>query len=149
MMRMTALVCLVATLGCVAKDSPEADPVNANGAAMGDSALASSVEVEVRANTVRMVLHVTNPMNRPVSLEFPSSQRYDFAIRTADGKDVWTWSADKSFAQALGTETIAPGATLDYSETWTPTGSKGSYVAIASLTSTNHPIREQAAFSLQ
>ncbi len=149
MMRMGAVVLLLAAFGCGVKDAPEADPVDANGGAVAANRLASSVEVEVGANTVRLVLHVTNPTDQPLALEFTSGQRYDFAIRTAEGGDVWTWSADKMFAQVLGTETIAPGASLDYSEVWQPGDRKGSFVAIASLSSTSHPIREQAAFSLQ
>ncbi|HEY0305430.1 MAG TPA: BsuPI-related putative proteinase inhibitor [Longimicrobiales bacterium] len=147
MMRMGAFLLLAATLGCGAKDGPESSPPDADGAAAG-ATLASSVEVEVRGDTVRMVLHVTNPTNQPVTLEFNSGQRYDFAIRTAAGADVWTWSADKQFAQMLGTETIAPGATLDYTETWTAGQQRGSFVAIARLASTSHPIREQAAFQI-
>ena len=149
MMR-TALVFLaVATLGCGVKEAPEVNQPDADSVPAGGGALASSVEVDVNANSVRLVLHVTNPTSRPVRLEFSSGQRYDFAIRTAAGADVWTWSADKLFAQALGTETIAPGATLDYTETWTPAaGQKGSFVAIARLVSTSHPIREQAAFQI-
>lgn len=149
MIRIAVVLGAAAVLGCGVKDAPEVNRPNGDGAAVGAAALASSVEVEVDANTVRMVLHVTNPTNRPVTLEFSSGQRYDFAIRTAAGADVWTWSADKMFAQVTGTETIAPGATLDYAETWTPAaGHKGSFVAIARLASTSHPIREQAAFQI-
>jgi hypothetical protein len=146
---MIPLVLLAAALGCGANDAPETSPPDTDGGAVGATSLASSVEVEVAGDTVRMVLHVTNPTNQPVALEFPSGQRYDFAVRTTAGADVWTWSADKTFAQMLGTETIAPGATLDYTETWTPGGQRGSFVAIASLTSTSHPVREQAGFTLE
>jgi hypothetical protein len=149
MMRMGAMVLVLAAFGCGAKDAPEPNPANLDEGALGAKTLASSVEVEVGAKTVRLVFHVTNPTNRPVPLEFTSGQRYDFAIRTSAGTDVWTWSADKMFAQALGTDTLAAGATVDYTTTWAPGANKGSFVAIATLTSTNHPIREQAAFSLQ
>ena len=148
MMRTGVLFLLAAALGCGTKDSPEVNPPDADGAIEDAPSLASSVEVEVVADTVRLVLHVTNPTNQPVRLEFSSGQRYDFAIRTAAGADVWTWSADKLFAQMMSSEEIAPGATLDYAETWVA-GQKGSFVATASLTSTSHPIREQAAFQVQ
>ena len=149
MIKTAALILLLATSGCGAKDGPEANPPNADLNDAGAATLASSVEVEVVADTVRVVLHVTNPTNQPVRLEFSSAQRYDFAIRTAGGMDVWTWSADKGFAAALGSETIAPGGSLDYSEVWKAGNRKGSFVAVAQLTSTSHPIREQAAFSIQ
>jgi hypothetical protein len=149
MIKTAALILLLATSGCGAKDGPEVNPPNADTNDAGAATLASSVEVEVVADTVRVVLHVTNPTNQPVRLEFSSAQRYDFAIRTAGGMDVWTWSADKGFAAALGSETIAPGGSLDYSEVWKAGNRKGSFVAVAQLTSTSHPIREQAAFSIQ
>jgi hypothetical protein len=148
-MRTGVLLLLAAALGCGTKDGPEVNPPDADGAVEGAPALASSVEVEVVADTVRMVLHVTNPTNQPVRLEFSSGQRYDFAIRTAAGADVWTWSADKQFMQMLSSEVVAAGATLDYAETWLAGNRKGAFVATASLTSTSHPIREQAAFQVQ
>ncbi len=100
-------------------------------------------------DTVRLVFHVTNPTNEPIALEFSSGQRYDFAIRSAGGDDLWRWSADKSFMQALGSESLAPGATLQYVETW-PTGRrKGAFVAAAELTSTSHPVQESAQFEIR
>lgn len=111
--------------------------------------LATSVEVEVGANTVRMVLHVTNPSNQPVVLEFSSGQRYDFAVRMVGGAEVWRWSADQMFTQALGTQTIGPGATVDFTETWNHGGRTGSFEALASLKATNFAIEERAAFSIR
>jgi hypothetical protein len=149
MIRSGALILLCATLGCTSSQtSGEADVTETPTGNQMPSKLASSVQVEVGGNTVRLVLHVTNPTNQPVALEFSSGQRYDFAIRTAAGQDVWTWSADKSFIQALGTETVASGGTLNYSEVWEPGNRRGSFVAIARLTSTNHAIREEAAFQI-
>lgn len=139
---------LLCALGCGNSRAPEIG--TPDGAATGESSsgLASSVEVEVRGDSVRLVLHVSNPTNQPVVLEFSSGQRYDFAVRTAAGADVWRWSADKSFMQALGSETIPAGGTLDYSEVWVPGNRTGSLVAVAELTALNHRVREQAAFQL-
>ncbi len=149
MARWGLLFLLIAGLGCGGNKAAEVDPVDAVDGVVNETSLASSVEVEVRANTVRLVLHVTNPSNQPATLEFSSGQRYDFAIRTADGADVWTWSADKQFMQALGSETIAPGQTIDFTETWEPGNRTGSFIAIATLTSTSHRIQEQASFELR
>ena len=140
---------LLLVLGCGGNHNAEPDPADAAASEDQAMALASSVEVEVRGDSVRMVLHVTNPTNQPVVLEFSSGQRYDFAVRTEQGADVWRWSADKSFMQALGSETIPPGGTVDYGESWAPGNRTGSFVAIAELTSTSHRIQEQAAFQLR
>ena len=149
MIRSGAVIALLALLGCGGNNRAGDTTTNPNPAdASASNRLASSVQVEVGANTVRLVLHVTNPTNQPVTLEFTSGQRYDFAIRTAAGADVWTWSADKLFIQALGSETIAPGATLNYTEVWEPGGRKGAFVAVARVVSTNQQIREEAAFQI-
>lgn len=111
--------------------------------------LATSVQVEVDSSTARMVLHVTNPSSQPVTLEFTSGQRYDFAVRTAGGADVWRWSAARSFMQALGTETIEPGATVRYAENWEFGKRTGSFVVVAELVATNHPVTETATFEIK
>jgi hypothetical protein len=140
---------LLIVFGCGGNQGGGSNPADAAAQAGQATALASSVEVEVRGDSVRLVLHVTNPTDQPVALEFSSGQRYDFAVRTRDGTDVWRWSADKSFMQAVGSETIPPGGTLDYSEVWAPGNRSGSFVAVAELTSTSHRIQEQAAFQLR
>ena len=107
--------------------------------------LASSLQVEVNAQDVRLVFHITNTSNQPIVLEFNSGQRYDFAVHSG-GRELWRWSADRMFTQALGTETIAPGETLRYSERWPVSGTAGQLTAIAELKSTNHPIQQRAVF---
>jgi hypothetical protein len=149
MLKLGGAVVLLFVLGCGGNRGAEIDPADSAAQNGQATAMASSVEVEVRGDSVRMVLHVTNPTDQPVVLEFSSGQRYDFAVRTAGGADVWRWSADKSFMQALGSETIPPGGTVDYSESWAPGNRTGSFVAIAELTSTSHRIQEQAAFQLR
>ena len=149
LLRTSTLLCLVATLGCSNNHQPEGVPEDSRAGGAVSAGLVSSVEVEVAANTVRMVLHVTNPTNRPVVLEFSSGQRYDFAVRTADGQDVWRWSADKSFMQALSSQTIAPGATIDFVETWQPGNRTGSFTAIAELVATNHRLQERTDFQIR
>lgn len=148
MIKLGAAALLIGALACGGNQGAETDPSDAAANEDQVSTLASSVEVEIRRDSVRLVLHVTNPTNQPVVLEFSSGQRYDFAVRTAAGADVWRWSADKSFMQALGSETIPAGGTLDYVEVWAPGNRTGSFVAVAELTSLNHRIREQAAFQL-
>jgi hypothetical protein len=146
MMKLGAAVGLICVAACGGNRGADIDPSDAAGSGGEMPALASSVGVEVGSDSVRMVLHVTNPTNQPVVLEFSSGQRYDFAVRTVAGVDVWRWSADKSFMQALGSETIPPGGTLDYAEVWLPGNRTGSFIAVAELTSLNHRVREQAAF---
>lgn len=61
-------------------------------------------------------LTVFNYSKIPVTFSFPSSQRYDFAITNSTGVEVWRWSDDKFFMQALGSLTLKPGQATTITE---------------------------------
>lgn len=54
---------------------------------------------------LRLTLRNSSPA--PLVLDFTSSQRYDIVIRDAAGKDVYQWSAARSFLAVIGREEIA------------------------------------------
>lgn len=149
MTRSTTVLLLAGLLGCSNNQASESAPAQISVEGVAMNRLASSVEVEVGANNVRLVLHVTNPTNRPVTLEFSSAQRYDFAVRSPDGQEIWRWSKDMGFAAALGSQVVAPGETVRFTETWQPGGRTGTFVAVAELTSTNHRLREELEFQVR
>jgi hypothetical protein len=120
---------------------------------MAADGLAATMSVETGDDAVRLTLHVTNTTGAPIALGFSSGQRYDFQVTEVGdggtvGETVWTWSADKAFLQAVGSETLAPNASLSYSETWSAGGRQGEFVGIGTLTSTSHPVRQMARFEL-
>ena len=111
--------------------------------------LASSLQVETLGDSIRLVLQVSNATDQAVTLTFPSGQSYDFQVR--DGAEtVWSWSADRSFIQAVRTETLAPGETRRHGEIWRPAAAlRGrTLTAVALLTSTDHPREHTAQFRL-
>jgi hypothetical protein len=55
--------------------------------------------------TARLTIGSTQP--EPLVLTFPSRQRFDFTMKTEAGDGVFPWSASRSFAQVVGTETIS------------------------------------------
>jgi ABC-type molybdate transport system substrate-binding protein len=57
---------------------------------------------------------VKNQTEEEVTLEFTSSQRYDYSVKTKDGKDVFLFSSVASFLQALGEEKVKQGEALKY-----------------------------------
>jgi len=106
--------------------------------------LPATLSVSVNGD-VTLTFTVKNPSASPVKVVYPSSQKYDFAVAdSGTGKSVWTWSANKSFMQSLGEETIPAGASLTFTEKWTPP-KKGLYLAHAMLTSTSHRSEAYAA----
>ena len=110
--------------------------------------LGSSLNVRVVEDTVVLEIHITNVASSPITLEFPSSQRYDFAIETAEGESVWRWSAARSFMQVLGSEELQPGESRRYSETWVGSGEGRDYVATGWVVSTSYPVELRTTFRL-
>jgi len=76
-----------------------------------------------------MTLTLLNRGSQPVRLLFATSQRYDFVVKDDAGNEVWRWSADQLFAQVLAEETLAPGGTLTFGETWDQRDNSGAQVA--------------------
>ena len=70
---------------------------------------------EVRQMDVRVRL--TNKSRRPVTLEFPNTQRIEIYLRNSAEKIVETWSDNHAFAQVLGSVLINPQEHIDYAET--------------------------------
>lgn len=80
----------------------------------------------------RFTLAVQNNSGREEKLDFATGQRYDFRVERG-GREVWRWSADRAFAQVLGTETIEGQSAKRFSESWSAEG-PGTYTAFAKLT---------------
>lgn len=58
---------------------------------------------------VRVAMMVKNLAKRPRTLSFSNSQRVDILVRSAEGSEVYRWTADKQFVEASGTSIIMPG----------------------------------------
>jgi hypothetical protein len=97
---------------------------------------------------VTLRLRVANGSDAPVTLDFPSGQRYDFTAIAPSGETLWSWSADKAFPQAFGSITLQPGAALEYEAQWEPDGVTGEVLLVAALTSLNLPVVRRAALTL-
>lgn len=118
------------------------------GSAGAADPLVASLQVATSADSVRFALQVTNAGSAPVELEFASSQTHDFVVSRA-GAELWRWSADLMFAQALRSETLAPGETRAFEGTWrVPAGTRGELVARGFLTARGRRAEQQAAFRL-
>lgn len=67
---------------------------------------------------ITFAIRVRNLGNQPVTLTFPTGQRFDVVIRR--DVEVSRWSQDKAFLQVVGVETWAPGQEIVYSDQWVP-----------------------------
>jgi hypothetical protein len=74
---------------------------------------------------------------------------HDFAVREG-ARDVWRWSADRSFVQALMSISLGAGETRSYTEVWRPgpglRGRRLTATAYADLH--DHPDPASTAFAL-
>jgi len=80
-----------------------------------------------RGAPVELKLEVTNASDRPVTLHFNTSQRYDFIIHDNAGKELWAWAQERMFLQVLGQEDLQPGATKVYKDRFLGTLLPGTY----------------------
>lgn len=96
-----------------------------------------------------------NTGTTPVSLTFPSAQRYDLVIGDATGREIWRWSEGKVFAQVMATQMLAPGQNLSFEIQWDQKGEAGaqvppgSYKARAWLTARGVAQQAQVEFTLR
>lgn len=81
--------------------------------------------------SVRFAIRLTNSGGRPEVLDFASGKLYDFWVTSGDD-EVWRWSDDRSFTQALQKETIASQDSRTFAESWT-TEETGSLVGHGTL----------------
>lgn len=113
-----------------------------------DQALAASMEVKVSSSSVRFILHVTNSGDEPIEVLFPTSQRYDFVVRTPAGDEVWRWSDGMGFLQALSNETLAPGESWEMEAVWDPGDRTGEFVAVGELKGRDLDLLQRTTFEL-
>ena len=69
--------------------------------------------VYFEGETVKMKLEAKNVGVLPITLEFLTSQRFDFIVMFND-RELWRWSKDKVFLQVVDWETLLPGESLVY-----------------------------------
>lgn len=105
--------------------------------------------VSTAANDVHFALDVTNGSKRHVELAFASGQQYDFTIVDTAGKEVYRWGSGRMFTQSLQYRTLDGGDTMHIEEHAAPPLGKGSYVAVATLRSSNFPIQQRVPFELR
>jgi uncharacterized GH25 family protein len=94
---------------------------------------------------VKMMVSVTNAGKRPTTLHFRSGQTFDFIVKRGRS-EVWRWSHDRAFTQALQDITLAPDETKRFEATWNQKDSKGMAVkdgryAVTGIVTTHPPLQ--------
>jgi hypothetical protein len=105
--------------------------------------------VHIEPHALRFALDVTNQSKKNVELAFPNGQVYDFAVLDSVGKEVYRWGAGRMFTQSVQNKRIDGGDIMRFDERVVTTLPKGRYVAVATLRSTNYPLRQSSEFVLR
>lgn len=112
------------------------------------AALAASLQVESLGDSVRFSLRVTNASPLPAGLTFRTGQSFDLVVLQGE-REVWRWSADMMFTQAIRYETLEPEETWSYGATWTPpAGTRGRFEVRAFLTAEEQRLEQRTEFRL-
>ena len=85
-----------------------------------------SVEAEVE-KPVNLVLTLKNTGSQPKTFQFASSQKYDFIAALA-GREIWRWSHDRMFTQALTMLKLSPGESVSFRGAWPQVDNDGKKV---------------------
>lgn len=106
-------------------------------------ALIATLEADQFRDSVSFTYRVTNVSEQPVELTFSSGQSFDVIVENG-GTELWRWSGDRMFTQALRQVAIAPGETLAFDATWIPAPPvSGSVQARAMLSAREHTAEQQ------
>jgi hypothetical protein len=137
----------------ITKDAPEIAPapkrVAKKQTGPNVTRVTGAFAVQAQNNTVRFTLDVTNDGNKNVELSFPDGQTHDFSVLDASGREVYRWAKGRMFTQSVQTKSLEAGETMHVAERASAPLPHGSYVAVATLRSTNFPVQERVSFELR
>lgn len=111
--------------------------------------LNSNFALRIEPRALNFAFVVTNERKKQVELAFPNGQEYDFAVLDSVGREVYRWGKGRMFTQSVRNATIDGKDTLRIAERVVTTLPQGKYVAIATLRSSNFPIKQVSAFELR
>lgn len=131
-----------ATVAPATRSTPRAD-------ARASGEIRSAFAVSAADNALHFALNVTNAGKKGIELTFPSGQEYDFTVRDSAGREVYRWGKGRMFTQSLQNKVLDGGETKRFEEHASTTLPPGSYIAVATLRSSNYPVQERVAFELR
>lgn len=116
-------------------------------------ALGTTLDVNVDARdvneeSVKFALHVGNNTKKMIELRFPNGQTHEFVVLDSTGKEMWRWSSGRMFTQAIRNKLLKGREETVFAEQWNTKGLRGTYTAIATLRSENHPVETSVEFVL-
>lgn len=105
--------------------------------------------VKIEPHALQFALNLTNEGRKHVELTFPDGQQYDFSIKDSAGREVYRWGSGRMFTQSVQNKLIDGASTMRIDERAEMTLPRGTYVAVATLRSSNYPLRESSTFAVR
>lgn len=136
-MRRLLLLALLAALAAAC--GGDDDSGGGDGVAGGGLVVDVEVPDPLTPGEVDFTVVVENRSDDHVTLEFPSGQRADVQLLD-DGEVVYTWSAARSFIQALGEETVPAGEHIEFELDDVFDVEPGGYELVATVTATGEDL---------
>jgi hypothetical protein len=105
--------------------------------------------ITTEQKSLRFNLVIRNEGRKHVELAFPNGQEYDFAVVDGRGREVYRWGNGRMFTQSRQNRVLDGGDTMRIEERASPALAPGSYVAVATLHSSNFPVEQRVPFELR
>ena len=106
------------------------------------------VSIDSAADQIRLALRLTNSDPRHLELRFPNGQTHDFVVLDTTGREIWKWSEGRLFTQSMQSRVLDRNESVTYAADWDPGSLQGTYVAVVSLRSENHPVEQSVRFEI-
>jgi len=96
--------------------------------------LATNESRYYRGQSVRITFRKRNITDQSVTLEYSSSQLFDFYISNQNGREIWRWSEDHAFLPVIREMVLAPGESETIDIVWDQRNKSGNLVNPQNLT---------------
>jgi hypothetical protein len=145
--RFVSLCLAAASLVYACGPRPPANEAQARRKGEAPKGLVASLDVTVNGR-VRLDFEVLNGAERKVELNFPSGHTHDFVVEDSLGREVWKWSDGRLFTQSMQNKVLGRDESVEYGAEWNPGSRHGTFFAVVSLRSENHPLEQRIQFSV-
>ena len=81
-----------------------------------DGTFETALILTAATDVLNIQFTLTNPTTEDMTITYPSGQTFDYQILDEAGENVYTWSANKSFIQALSDVTLAADEEIVYED---------------------------------
>ena len=105
--------------------------------------------VHIEPHALQFAFNLTNEGKKQVELTFPDGQQYDFTVVDSAGHERYRWGSGRMFTQSVQNKLIDGASTMRITERVELTLPRGTYVAVATLRSSNFPMKESATFAVR